>query len=108
MNRTLGLSLFFGLLVGGIVTTHALTTDRLPDGLACQSERLAAYGWTDKRQSMAELAAIRAWQKEAAERDPEAGHWHLARKRSMSCRAFENSAHFQCVVSAKPCKMTGG
>ena len=104
MKRSYGLFAFFALMIGGIAATHALTTDSLPDGLTCQSERLTAYGWTDQRRTMAELAAISKWQTEAEKKVPGAGNWYLAQRRALNCRAYKNSAHFQCVVSAKPCK----
>ena len=104
MKRTYGLLAFFALMIGGIAVTHALTSDSLPAGLKCQSDRLTAYGWTDQRRAMAELAAITKWQTEAEEMIPGAGKWHLAQRRALNCRAYKNSAHYQCVVSAKPCK----
>ncbi|MDA7947990.1 MAG: hypothetical protein MPJ78_11005 [Hyphomicrobiaceae bacterium] len=107
MKRSFGLFAFFVLMVGGIVATHALTSESMPDGLTCQPDRLAAFGWTDQRLAMAELAAITKWQTEVEEKSPGSGNWHLAQRRSMKCRAFKNSSHFQCVVSAKPCKFEG-
>ncbi len=108
MKQSYGICLFFAVMVGGIAATHALTTEPLPDGMTCQSERVAVFGWTDPRRAMAELAAITKWQQEAEKQRPGWGKWHLARKRSLSCREFKASAHFQCVISGTPCTLKGG
>lgn len=97
---------FFVILVA-ISITHAevigLTSD-VPSGVTCASERVAAYGYTDKRGPIAELAAIARWQEEAEKKQPGSSNWHLAKKRSMKCQTFKDSSHIQCVVSANPCR----
>ena len=108
MKRSYALFLFFAVMVGGIAATQALVVESLPDGMTCQSDRLAAFGWTDRHRPMAELAAITKWQEEVEEKNPGSGNWHLAKRRSMRCRAYKNSEHIQCVVSAKPCKFDQG
>jgi hypothetical protein len=97
-------SLLFSAVVGAIALTHNLTVDRLPPGVSCASDRVAAFGWTDRRAPLAELAAIANWQRDTEKKEPGYGDWHLARKRSMKCQTFRNSSHIQCIVSAKPCR----
>jgi hypothetical protein len=104
MNRNYTLFSIFAVVFGAIAATHTYTTVPIPDGLSCTSKRMASYGYTHKRISMAEFAAIVIWQRDTERRDPGFGNWHLAHKRKMKCKIFQNSAHYQCVVSAQPCR----
>jgi len=92
------------LIVIGLTHAEAIgITQSIAPGVSCASERVAAYGYTDKREPIAELAAIARWQEEAQKKEPGSGSWALAHKRSMKCQLFKDSAHIQCVVSATPC-----
>lgn len=104
MNRNYFIFSLFEGLIGSFAAAHTLTTLNLAEGVSCTDKRLASYGYTHKRIALAEFAAIRTWQMEAEENDPGFGNWHLSHKRTMKCRLFRDSAHFQCVVSAAPCK----
>lgn len=98
----------FFLILVAIGITHADEiglVQALAPGVSCESERIAAYGYTDKRGPIAELAAIARWQEEARIKAPGSGNWALAHKRSMKCQLFKDSAHIQCVVSANPCHL---
>ena len=96
---------FFAVLIAiGMTHTDEIgLTQSMAPGVSCASERVAAYGYTDKRAPIAELAAIARWQEEAQKKAPGSSNWHLAHKRSMKCQTFKDSAHIQCVVSATPC-----
>jgi len=98
------LCLLLALVVGSIYLTYEMVKPPEIAGVSCASERVASYGYTDQRKPMAELAAIANWQRDAEKKNPGYGNWSLARKRSMSCQLYKNSAHIQCVVSANPCK----
>lgn len=104
MNRNYILFSLFAGLIGSLAAAHAFTIPKVADGVSCTKKHLASYGYTHKRIALAEFAAIRIWQMEAEERDPGFGQWHLSHKRSMNCRLFKESSHFQCTVSATPCK----
>jgi len=90
-------------LVGGVAATFTAVVDSPPKHLTCSGTRVVAYGWTSKRQSLAELAAISKWQKQVKSELPGYDQWHQAYKRRMNCQLFEDSSHFQCEVSATPC-----
>jgi hypothetical protein len=104
MNRNYIIFSLFAGLIGSFAAAHALTTLKVADGVSYTGKRLASYGYTHKRIALAEFAAIRTWKREAEENDPGFGNWHLSHKRTMKCRLFKSSAHFQCIVSATPCK----
>ncbi len=104
MNHTTILFSIFAILIGALAAADAVTTVHQPDGLSCTDKRMASYGYTHKRMIMAEFAAIVIWQRDAEKRDPGFGNWHLSRKRKMKCKVYKNSSHYQCVVSAQPCR----
>lgn len=104
MNRNHILFSFFAVVIGAIAATHAYTTAPIADGISCSDKRMASYGYTHKRITMAEFAAIVIWQRDTEKRDPGYGNWHLAQKRNMKCKLYRSSSHYQCIVSAKPCR----
>ncbi|GBE43886.1 MAG TPA: hypothetical protein ENH05_07615 [Rhizobiales bacterium] len=73
--------------------------------MTCVDKRVTSYGYTHPQVALAELAAIVTWQGDAEKKNPGLSNWHLARGRSMNCRQFKKSGHFQCVLSATPCRM---
>jgi len=103
MSRSVLVVIILAGLVGGIAVTFASVSEIYPDNLSCTKERVVAFGWTSKRVTMAELAAIAKWQEIVKPKFPGFEQWHQAYKRSMSCRRFLNSGHYQCEVSATPC-----
>ena len=105
MNSNTTLFLIFSVLIGAIAATSALTAVNYPQGVTCTGKRVASYGFTNKQIALAELAAIITWQNETEKKKPGFGAWHLANGRSMKCRLFKDSAHFQCQVSALPCRV---
>ena len=105
MHRNHILFLIFTILIGAIAAAQAFTTLPVPDGVSCAGKRIASFGFTHKQLAMAELAAIITWQKETKEKVPGFSQWHLSFKRTMRCRKFKDSAHFQCTVSALPCRI---
>ena len=105
MKRSYSLFLIFSALLGALAAADAASTQTFPEGLSCSKSRIVAFGWTDKRVSLAELAAIRKWQQEAAQKFPGFGSWHMSHKRTMKCQLFRDSSHFQCQVSARPCRL---
>ena len=104
MRSSKTLILIFAVLCGAIIATHAAVQEKFPDGVTCTDHRIASYGYTHKQIALAEFAAISTWQREAEKKDPGFGQWHQAHRRSMKCRVYKNSAHFQCIVSARPCR----
>ena len=104
MNRTFLLGSILTVLIGGIAATYAALADAPPDNLICAEERVVVYGWTSKRVAMAELAAIAKWQQTVKTKSPGFEQWHQAYKRNLSCRLFEESSHYQCQISATPCR----
>lgn len=104
MKRSTILISAFVVLIGAFAAANAMTTVHIPDGVTCAGKRMASYGYTHKRITMAEFAAIVIWQRDTEKRDPGFGNWHLAHKRTMKCKIFKNSSHYQCVVSAQPCR----
>ena len=103
MSRSVLAVIILAGLVGGIAVTFASVGETYPDNLTCSKERIVAFGWTSKRVSMAELAAIAKWQDIVKPKFPGFDQWHQAYKHSMSCRKFEDSGHYQSEVSATPC-----
>ncbi len=103
MKRTYLLFTVLVLLVGGVVATVASVADTPPENLNCSEKRLVIYGWTSKRQSMAELAAIAKWQDRVRSKLPGFDQWHQAFNRKMTCQIIKESSHYQCEVSAIPC-----
>ena len=104
MKRSHTLILIFTVLIVAIAATQTYTTTQYAQGVSCAEERIASFGFTHKQVSLAELAAIATWQREAEEKEPGFGNWHQASRRSMKCKLFKDSNHYQCVVSARPCK----
>ena len=104
MKRSYALILIFTVLIGAIAATQAYKTVEYAEGVSCANKRIASFGFTHKQVALAELAAIATWQREAEKKEPGFGDWHLANRRSMKCKLFRGSKHYQCVVSARPCK----
>jgi len=103
MKRTFILVIILAILVGGVAATLAAVDKTSPKYLACAEKRVVVYGWTSRQRSMAELAAIAKWQNKVKTERPGFDQWHQAYKRTMNCRLFEDSSHYQCEVSATPC-----
>ena len=99
------LFVIFAAPLGILLGTRVATAPAEPAGLICADKKLVAYGYTHPQVSFAEMAAIVTWQLEAKETAPGMSEWHLARKRTMKCRLFRKSNHYQCVLSATPCRM---
>jgi hypothetical protein len=95
----------FAVLFGTLAVAHSATTIHIPDGVSCTDKRMVSNGYSNKQIALAELAAIVKWQKQTEERDPGFGNWHQALKRSIKCKPYKNTSHFQCVVSATPCRL---
>jgi hypothetical protein len=57
------LCLMFVGLIGSIAATYAYMNVSHPDGVTCARDRLASFGWTDRRMPLAEMAAIATWQR---------------------------------------------
>ena len=95
----------FSAVLGAIALTYNTVQPEFGENVSCTSDRIAAYGYTDKRAPIAELAAIANWQRDTEQKKPGYGNWHIAHKRSMKCRLYKGSAHIQCVVSALPCRI---
>lgn len=105
MNRSYILVIVLVIMVGGIAATYAATViEGQTADLTCAGERTVVFGWTHKQVAMAELAAIAKWQGRVEKKRPGFGNWHLADKRNLSCRLFPESSHYQCQISATPCR----
>ena len=104
MKHSYILVIILAVLVGGIAATYVAIAETHPDNVTCANQRLVAFGWTHKQKSLAELAAILRWQQTVEAERPGFGQWHQAYKRSLSCRIFKDSRHYQCQLSAKPCR----
>jgi len=77
----------------------------VPAGLTCMSDKVVSFGFTHKRVALAEMAAIITWQQKSEKTNPGYGKWPLAQKRNMKCRLYKRSTHYQCLVSAWPCRV---
>lgn len=104
MNRSFAVVIVLAGLVGGIAATYAAVADTPPENLTCAGERVVVFGWTSRQVSMAELAAIAKWQHIVKTKFPGFDQWHQAYKRSLNCRLFGGSNHYQCQVAATPCR----
>ncbi len=76
-------------------------------GLSCSDQRVATFGWTNRDQARAELAAILRWKHETKKLGLESGYgeWHHAQGRFLQCRRIGGpTGQFQCKISATPCR----
>lgn len=105
MKSSYILCLLFSAVLGAIYLTYQAVKPVEIAGLSCAANRIVAFGYTDKRVPVAELAAIAKWQQDTEKKKPGFGNWHLSRERAINCQLYKNSAHFQCTVSANPCKL---
>lgn len=99
--------ILFGMFLvplGAVVSAHISALYSVPVGLTCKSDKVVSFGFTHKQIAFAEMAAIITWQKRAEKNNPGYGSWPLAQKRNMKCRLYRRSAHYQCQVSAWPCR----
>ncbi len=104
MKQSYILVIILAVLVGGIAATYAAIAEVHPDKVTCAEARVVAFGWTHRQKALAELAVILRWQQMVETEQPGFGQWHQAYKRTLSCRMFKDSKHFQCQLSAKPCR----
>ncbi len=95
----------FAAPLGILFAAQAAVAPAKRADMTCADKKLVSYGYTHKQVALAELAAIITWQAEAERKKPGLNAWHLAEKRTMRCRQFKKSTHFQCVISAIPCRM---
>ena len=98
------LFVIFLVPLGAVVSAHISASYSIPDGLTCKSDKVVSFGFTHKRIALAEMAAIIIWQTRTEKKNPGYGKWPLARKRNMKCRLYKGSTHYQCQVSAWPCR----
>ncbi len=105
MKSGIILFVMFATPFGIAFVSQGTVTPAEQAGMTCANKKLVAYGYTHPQLAFAELAAIVTWQGEAEEKRPGLSNWHLARNRNMNCRKFKKSGHFQCVLSATPCRV---
>ncbi len=104
MKHTYSLFIILTLLAGGIAATYTMVDEVHPKNVTCTDKRMVAFGWTHKYVAIAELAAIAKWQLTVGAKRPGFDQWHQAYKRVLSCQKFDDSKHYQCKVSARPCR----
>lgn len=90
-----------GLVLGSYSTESYISRA----GLTCAQQKIVSFGYTHKQIAFAEMAAIIIWQNKAKRDTPGYGKWPLAQKRTMKCRLYKSSTHYQCLVSATPCRI---
>ena len=104
MRDRIILFVMFLVPLGAMASAYVSTSYSVPAGLTCKSDKVVSFGFTHKRIAFAEMAAIITWQNRAEKQSPGFGKWPLARKRNMKCRLYKSSTHYQCQVSAWPCR----
>lgn len=98
----------FMLPLGIVFGSYSAESHVSRAGLTCVQEKIVSFGFTSPRITLAEMAAIITWQDQAKKVFPGYGKWALAQRRSMRCRKYKSSTHYQCQTSATPCRMKKG
>jgi hypothetical protein len=71
----------------------------------CSAGRVAVFGYGNRSEPVAELAAIVRWEEEAtAKYGKSFGEWALAQDRSLKCKRWRQTPYRQCKIAALPCK----
>lgn len=91
--------------VGLMLSSHSAESFISRAGLTCAYTKLVSYGFTSPQLALAEMEAIIMWQNTAKMDHPGYDKWPLAQGRKMKCHLIKNSTHYQCLVSARPCRM---
>jgi len=104
MRHSIILFVMFFVPLGAMASAYISASVTVPTGMSCVSNKVISFGYTSKRIALAEMAAIITWQNRVEKVNPGYGSWPLAQKRNMKCRLYRSSTHYQCEVSAWPCR----